>query len=260
MFDLDSWNEIWVTITRNKLRSVLTGFGVFWGILMLVILIGGGNSFEGGLTEKFAGFATNSSFYSAGRTSEAYKGYRKGRWWSMNNRDLKLIKERAVTVEHISPNLFGGSGDKNVVNGQKSGSFGTRGVYPEHFQIEMQNILSGRVFNQLDIEDKRKVCVIGKQVYETLFDRGEVAEGQYIRVNGVYFQVIGVISPRAAISIGGDTEETVFIPFSTMQVTFNQGDVIHFLACTTKPGYDAEETVQEVTQILKAAHRVPFIR
>lgn len=256
MFDLDNWNEIWVTITRNKLRSILTGFGVFWGIFMLVILIGGGNSFMGGLSAKFEGFASNSTFYSSGVTSEPYKGYRKGRSWNINNRDLELIKDRATTIEYISPNLFYGGGDKNVVNGQKSGSYLSRGVYGEYFFIEGQHILSGRLFNQLDIEEKRKVCVIGKQVYETLFERNEVAEGKYIRVNGVYFQVIGVISPRSDAQIGGNAEETVFLPFTTMQLAFNQGDVVHFVACTTKRGYDAEETVEEVTQILKASHSI----
>lgn len=256
MFDLDNWNEIWVTITRNKMRSVLTGFGVFWGIFMLVLLIGGGNSFSGGLLKKFSGFATNSTFYFSDRTSEAYKGYRKGRSWNMNNRDLVLIRERARTVEYISPMLFGGSSDKNVVIGQKSGSYGTRGIYPEHFLIEAQNFLSGRTFNQLDMDERRKVCIIGKVVYETLFGVGEVAEGQYIRVNGVYFQVVGVISPKSDVSIGGDVEETVFIPFTTMQTTFNQGDVIHFLACTTKSGYDAGDTEIEVKEILKAAHSI----
>lgn len=256
MFDLDSWNEIWVTITRNRLRSILTGFGVFWGIFMLVILIGGGNSFEGGLLKNFSGFATNSTFYNADRTSEAYKGYRKGRAWNMNNKDIALIRERATTVEYVSPMLFGGSSDKNVVLGQKSGSYGTRGIYPEHFKVETQNFLSGRTFNQLDIDGRRKVCIIGKVVYETLFDKGEVAEGKYIRVNGVYFQVVGVISPKSNMSIGGDVEETVFVPFTTMQTTFNQGDIIHFLACTTKAGHDASETETEVKEILKTAHSI----
>lgn len=256
MFDLDNWNEIWITIKRNKLRSMLTGFGVFWGIFMLVILIGGGNSFEGGLSSKFQGIASNSTFYSAGITSEPYKGYRKGRAWNINNRDVALIRERATTIEYISPNLFYGGGDKNVVNGQRAGSYVSRGVLPEYFYIESQNILAGRLFNKLDIEDKRKVCVIGSQVYETLFKKGETAIGQYIRVNGVYFQVIGIISPRGDASIGGDPKETVFLPFSTMQIAFNQGDIVHFLACTTKPGYSAAETEEEVKQILKAAHTI----
>ncbi len=112
MFDLDNWQEIWATITRNKLRSFLTGFGVFWGIFMLIILIGAGNSLQGGIYKNFEGFASNSCFFWTGRTSEAYKGYRKGRWWSMNVRDIELIRRKAESVEYISPMLFIGGGEK----------------------------------------------------------------------------------------------------------------------------------------------------
>lgn len=256
MFDLDNWQEIWATITRNKFRSILTGLGVSWGLFMLILLVGVGNAFEGGIMKNVNGFAANSCFFFTDRTSEAYKGYRKGRQWNMNNRDLTLIGQKAKSVELISPVLFGNSGDKNVVNGAKSGSYGTRGVYPAHFQIEQQHVLSGRLFNQLDIEGYRKVCVIGKEVYETLFKPGENPEGQFIRVNGIYFQVIGVIRPMSNASIGGDVESTVFIPFSTMQRAFNQGDAIHFLACTTKPGYTGAMVEEEVKNILKSAHDI----
>lgn len=256
MFDLDSWQEIWATISRNKLRSILTGFGVFWGIFMLVALIGVGNGLGEGMYQNVSGFASNSSFYWTGRTSEAYKGYRKGRYWEMNNRDIALIRQKSQSVEYISPVLFGRGGDKNVVRGQKSGSYGTRGIYPEHFQIEKQYVLSGRTFNQLDVDQRKKVCVIGKVVYETLFNIGEDAVGQYIRVNGIYFQIIGVVSPKSGISIGGRVEETVFLPFSTMQTTFNQGDVVHFLSCTTKSGYPVSVTQDEVKGILKSAHSI----
>ncbi|NDW19042.1 ABC transporter permease [Dysgonomonas sp. 216] len=256
MFDLDNWQEIWATITRNKLRSILTGFGVFWGILMLVILIGVGNGFKGGMESNFSGFASNSCFFFTDRTGEAHKGYRKGRWWNMNNRDLVLIREKAQSVEYISPILFGGGGDRNVVNGQKSGSYGLRGIYPDHFEIEKQHILAGRLFNTIDIENYRKVCIIGKEVYETLFQPEEDPLGKYIRVNGIYFQVVGVIRPKSQVSIGGDVESTVFIPFSTMQRAFNQGDKIHFLACTAKPGYPASVVEDEVKAILKAAHDI----
>ncbi|WP_029905664.1 ABC transporter permease [Prevotella sp. 10(H)] len=256
MFDLDNWQEIWVTITRNKFRSVLTGMGVSWGLFMLILLIGMGNAFEGGILKNVDGFASNACFFGTDRTSEAYKGFRKGRYWQMNNRDLVLIRQKARSVDLISPVLFGGSGDKNVVNGQKSGSYGTRGVYPAHFGVEQQHILSGRVFNQMDVDGHRKVCVIGKEVYETLFQPGETAEGKYIRVNGIYFQVIGVIRPKSQLSIGGDVESTVFLPFTTMQRAFNQGDIIHFLACTTKSGYTGEMVEEEVTNILKASHDI----
>ncbi len=256
MFDLDNWQEIWTTITRNKLRSILTGFGVFWGIFMLIILIGVGNGFKDGMKSNFGGFASNSCFFFADRTSEAYKGFRKGRSWNMNNRDIALIRKKAQSVEYISPMLFGGGGERNIVNGKKSGSYGTRGVYPAHFKIEQQHVLNGRLFNDLDIDNYRKVCIIGKEVYETLFQPNEDPIGQYIRVNGIYFQVVGVIRPKSRASIGGDVESTVFLPFSTMQRAFNQGDNVHFLGCTAKSGYPASVTEEEVKAIIKAAHDV----
>jgi putative ABC transport system permease protein len=256
MFDIDNWQEIWTTITRNKLRSILTGFGVFWGIFMLILLIGAGNSLQGGISKNFDGFASNSCFFWTGRTSEAYKGYRKGRTWSMNVRDMDLIRRKATSVEYISPMLFISGGEKNAVRGHKSGTYDVRGIYPEHFKIEGQHILSGRLFNELDEQGSRKVCVIGKVVYETLFKPGESAIGQYIRVNGIYFQVIGVIRPKSRANIGGDVEESIYLPFSTTQRAFNQGQDIWFMACTAKPGYPASMVEEEVKSIIKTAHDI----
>ena len=256
IFDLDSWQEIWVAISRNKLRSVLTGLGVFGGIFILVVLLGIGNGFQGGIHESFEGFASNSCTFWTDRTSEAYKGYRKGRAWNMNNRDMQLLRERAQTIDKISPMTWEYGNDKNVVNGQKSGSYTVMGVYPEHFEIQQQHILNGRLFNNMDINGYRKICVIGKEVYETLFRKGETPIGQYIRVNGIYFQVVGVISPKSQISIGSDVESTVFIPFTTMQRAFNKGDFVNFLMCTTKAGYNAADVEEEVKTIIKRAHDI----
>jgi putative ABC transport system permease protein len=206
--------------------------------------------------QNFEGFASNSCFFWTGRTSEAYKGYRKGRWWSMNLRDVQLIRQKAQSVEYISPVLFIGGGEKNAVRGRKSGTYDVRGVYPDHFKIEGMHIISGRLFNELDINGSRKVCLIGTEVYETLFQPGENAIGQYIRVNGIYFQVSGVIRPKSKASIGGDVESSIFLPFSTTQRAFNQGQDIYFMACTAKPGYPATTVEEEIKSIVKAAHDI----
>lgn len=257
IFDLDVWQEIWVTITRNKLRSILTGFGVFWGIFMMVVLIGVGTGFEGGIRSNFDGLASNACFFYSNRTSVPYKGYRKGRQWDMNNRDIKLIRERAESVDLLSPMLFGYSSDKNVVRGVKSGGYSVVGVYPAHFEILKQTIHYGRLLNNLDVDENRKVCVIGIEVYQTLFNIGENPIGSYIRVNGIYFQVVGVITPVSEdVQLGSDTKESVYIPFSTMQKAFNQGDIIHFMACTVKPGFSAKDAEEEVKTILKVAHDI----
>lgn len=120
MFDIDRWVEIWVTITRNKTRSLLTGFGVFWGILMLVILLGSGNGLKNGVLKNVDGFSTNSAFFFSERTGEPYKGYKKGRYWQMRNRDLETIRQRVKGVRYLSPMIMQWGGQNNVVRGQKA--------------------------------------------------------------------------------------------------------------------------------------------
>lgn len=256
MFDLDKWQEIWATITRNKVRSIFTGFGVFWGIFMLVILLGLGNSLEGGLMKSIDGFATNSCFFLTGQTSVPYKGYKKGRRWTMNQKDVEIIKQKATALEYISPILFKSSSSKNAVLGQKAMTAELRGVYPEHFEVEKQNVLAGRLFNELDVSAKRKCCVIGRKVYESLFDVNEDPIGKYIRVDGIYFQVVGVIKPKSQASFSGDIESSIFMPFSTMRQAFNMGDDIYFIACTVKSNYPSSILEEQVLNILKANHDI----
>ncbi|MFT4073085.1 MAG: ABC transporter permease [Dysgonamonadaceae bacterium] len=256
MFDVDYWQEIWITITRNKLRSFLTGFGVFWGIFMLVILIGVSNSFKGGMSKIVDGFSPNTCFFWAEQTSEPYKGFKKGRSWDMTNRDLELIRQKAKSVEYISPILFAGGVDKNVVYKHKAASYLVKGVYPENFILERPHLKYGRIINSLDIQYNRKICVIGEEVAKTLFLEGENPVGQNIRVNGIYFQIVGVIFTISDVQIGGSINETVFLPFSTMQKAFNQGEKIHFLACSSKPGIPASEVETEVKTVLKQSHSI----
>lgn len=255
MFDADRWVEIWVTITRNKTRSALTCFGVFWGILMLIILLGSGAGLKNGIFSGVDGFATNSLFLWSDRTSEPYKGFNKSRFWSLRNRDIEDIKKNVPGVEYISPMIWGAQGEKNIVYEQKSGSYSMRGIYPEYFKIESQNIYYGRVFNEVDQQEKRKVCVIGSEVNKVLFNSGDPC-GKYIRANGIYYQIIGVVKEKANVSIGSRASETVFIPFSTMQQTLNQGDILHFLAMTVKRDYVVKQVLDEVTGLIKANNSI----
>ncbi|RHJ93066.1 ABC transporter permease [Parabacteroides bouchesdurhonensis] len=256
MFDIDRWQEIWITITRNKTRSLLTCFGVFWGILMLVLLLGSGKGMQNGIFKNVNGFATNSCFFYTERTSEPYKGYRKGRYWSMRNRDMEAIKQQVQGIKYISPMHWGQSGNNNVVRGQKAGSYNVRGVYPDYFNIETQHIYYGRLLNEIDLKEKRKVCLIGTRVYEVLFKPGEDPTGQYIRVNGIYYQVIGVIKAKPRASIGGRTEESVMLPFSTLQQVTNNGDKFWFLCITGEDGYSCDKITEDVKALLKSQNEI----
>jgi putative ABC transport system permease protein len=256
MFDLDKWQEIWLTITRNKTRSIFTAFGVFWGILMLTILLGAGKGLESGMMDGIKGFATNSCFFYSDQTAVAYHGFKKGRSWNMHNSDIKVIRANVKELKYLAPILFGGRSENNTIRGDKAGSFSVRGCYPDYAKVEAQDIIFGRYINNVDVEEVRKVCFIGKNVYEKLFKRGENPIGQIIRSNGIYYQIIGVGAGVSQIQIGGRSDDMVVLPFSTMQRAYNQGDIIHFMAATTQDGSNAKIMEEEIKAILKSQNNI----
>ena len=256
LFDIDRWVEVWVTITRNRTRSLMTCFGVFWGILMLVVLLGSGAGMRNGILSNFSGFATNSVFFMTDRTSEPYKGFNKGRYWYMRNRDIERIVTNVPGIKDISPVIFGGQSDKNIVYGQQTGSFSVKGITPGYFNIESQELYFGRLLNEIDVKEKRKVCMIGTRVHETFF-RNEDPCGKYIRVNGTYYQIVGVAKPRSSnVQIGGRGEETVHIPFNTLQQILNQGDRINFIGVSVRQGFPVQQVIDEITSILKTQNEI----
>ena len=258
LFDIDRWYEIWVTITHNKSRSVLTAFGVFWGMFMLVLMVGAGNALEKGIMSQIDGFAVNSCFFWSQNTKLPYKGFKKGRTWQIRNNDIEVIRKRVPELEYISPMLFGSntSDQNNVVRGENSGSFELNGCYPVANEIQTSRMLYGRYINDIDIADKRKVCVIGERVYEVLFHKGEDPIGKIIRANGIYFQVVGVSQALSNANIGGDPKTTITLPFTTMQQTFNQGDIVHFVAATAKPGVKVQIVEEKITVTLRDLHQI----
>ena len=197
--DIDTCEEILITITRNKTRSLLTAFGVFWGIFMLVALIGGGQGLQDMMQKNFEGFATNSGFLAAQKTGEAYKGFRKGRWWDLEAIDIERLRSQVKDVEVITPSVA--RWGSNAIYGDKKYDCSVKGLYPDYLHIESQEMAYGRFINDVDIREARKVCVIGKRVYESLFKPGEDPCGKYVRVDGIYYQVIGMSSSEGDMNI-----------------------------------------------------------
>lgn len=259
MIDLDKWHEILSALKKNKLRTFLTGFGVFWGIFMLVIMLGSGNGLLKGVTSGFGDFATNSAFIWSQSTTLPYKGYPRGRYFNFENDDIKALRDHVPELDIIAPRLQGGGfrrGD-NVVRGLKTGAFSIYGDYPEIALIDPIRVLQGRFINKYDVDKKRKVAIIGKRVYEVLFNRGENPIGQYIRIQGVYFQVVGVFEPKNKnVNFGGDKEQTIFLPFSSMQQTYNYGNIVGWFSITSKPEVPVSKVEDKVIDLLKKRHSV----
>ena len=256
IFDSDRWQEIWVTITQNKVRSLLTGFGVFWGIFMLIIMLGAGVGLTRGMTKGIEGFATNACLMGTSATGEPYKGFQRGRYWNMHSSDITALLKLIPEIETLSPMLFGNRSNNNVVKDDYSGTYSVKGYYPNYMQIENQFIEKGRFINDIDISQKRKVCVIGTKVYEELFPKKDDPVGQYIRVNGIYYQVIGIAKGIGNISIGGRTPESIGIPFTTLQQINNQGDVVHIMTATAKNKFPASELESKMKEIIKSNNSI----
>ena len=257
MFDLDRWNEIFITIKRNKIRSILTAFGVFWGIFMLVVLLGGGRGLEYVVSNQLSGIASNSCIMWSNRTSEAYKGFRKGRYWQINNQDVAIIKAKTKGLNEVSPMITPWTAPiENTVRGEKKGTFSVQGVYANYNKIDKHTMQFGRFLNDMDIKEERKVCVIGKRVYETLFNRGEDPVGQNIRVDGVYYKVIGVGRGSDNMSINGDKDEMITIPFATMQKLYKYGDNIDILFALSETGVAVSDIQEQMETILKNRHSI----
>ena len=171
--DIDTYREILDTLTRNKSRSFLTGFGVFWGVFMLVTLIGGGQGLKEMLNKNFDGFATNMVMIWPQQTTKPYKGFRKGRWWSMDYKDIDRLHQRVPELDVVAPILFAPWGRSNTAYyGDQSTTPRIQGVTPEYAEVIAPKMYYGRFINQMDIRDHRKVCVLGKKIYKDLFKDG----------------------------------------------------------------------------------------
>jgi putative ABC transport system permease protein len=258
MFDLDLWREIISALKKNRLRSFMTAFGVFWGIFMLIIMSGAGKALENGVLDGVRAFATNSAFFWTDRTSVPFAGFQRGRRWHYETSDIQYIRENVKEVEYLSPRLFGNQqSGNNTIRGERSGAFNVFGDYPDYFKIDRWTPAKGRLINEIDMLQERKVCNIGERVLEVMFAKDEDPIGQYIKISGVYFQVVGVIHAETRINIGGGKkEETIIVPFTTMQKAYNYGNVVYFFSVTANKGTKVSDLEDNLKKILKDRHKI----
>ena len=257
MFDYDKWQEIFGTIRKNKLRTFLTIVGIAWGIFMIISLVGLGNGFQKGVTKGFGNWATNSGFMWGQRTTISYGGFQPGRNVSFDNSDTELLRSRVKEIRYLAPrNQLGGwRGGNNVTRGDKSGAFTVIGDYPDFNKINIQTIKQGRFINRKDIEDNRKVAVIGQNVYNLLFDKDEDPIGQFVTINKVNFQVVGYIKP---VRNDGNERDlnTIHVPFSTFQKSFGFGDRVGWYAFSAYDQYNVAETQAKMLQMLRKKNSI----
>ena len=257
IFDRDTWQEIYDTIRKNKLRTIITIVGVFWGVFIFVVLLGLSKGLENSFKSQFDDFATNTMFLWGQSTSIPHDGFERGRRMRLTLDDVEALKSNVPDIEFIAPrNQTGqwGSPPGQFLRGAKSGAFRVFGDYPTIDKVSKKKIFKGgRFINDEDIKYERKVCVIGEDIYKQFYDKDEEAVGDYVRINGIYFKVVGVYKPTGQ---GFEGDDSIFLPFTTFQKVFNQGNRISWMVITAYADKNIVDTEATIKSTLKRKYGV----
>ena len=245
----DTWQEVFDSLSKNKLRSILTMVGVWWGILLLIGLLGSAKGIENNFNIRFQNFATNSLFIFGGTTSMPFKGYQEGRQIQLTLNDVDRIRENVKGVEYVVPSI---QGQFSLSRNSLASTFNGRGEFPLLDKLAKKNLLWGRNINQQDIDERKKVIVISDDVYKQLFEKGEFPVGEAIEVDNVYFKVIGVFE---AVNFGGPQID-FDTPFTTAQLLFNRGNEIDLMMITAASDVDIIQMDADIRLLLKNVHDV----
>ena len=251
-FDVDTYREIADSLVRNKSRSLLTGFGVFWGIFMLLFLMGGGQGLKQLISANFEGFATNTAILLSDRTSKPWKGMKEGRRWNMTFNDVERVKRMVPELETVTPMLS--QWGQEAVNGTNTINGNIKGVNADYCLIEEPRLKYGRYLNESDVAQERKVCVIGKRIYTSLFPDGGDPCGTMIKVGPLYYQVIGVDYSSGNININGSADESITIPISVVRKVYHSGNDIELLCVTGRSGVQLSTLEDRLRQVMAREH------
>jgi len=250
LFDRDTWQEVYDSMSKNKLRTVITMVGVWWGILLLITLLGAARGMENSFNRAFGDFATNSVFVWGQSTSKPFKGFQEGKRVQLKLSHAKKIEENVEGIEFVVPR---NRNQALVVRNFLSGSYSVNGDYPLLDKVQKKKLLNGRFINQNDIDGKKKVAVISEDIYKQLFEKDEKAIGQYIQMNSINFTIIGV-TQNANANMGPSSD--IHIPFTTFQQIYNQGDTIGWLMITGKPEYNIKQIEEDAKLLLRNLNKV----
>ena len=236
MFEKDLWNEIFQSIRKNKLRSMLSGFTIAFAILIFTLLFGMANGLKNTFESFFLDEASNLIYIRSGKTSLPYKGNQTDKKINFSNKDYEHVKSHyQEKIEFITARIF--KKFTTAYKGNKD-NYSIRAVHPDHQYLENTNVTFGRFLNVADLQDKLKYVVIGRLVAKDLFENKNPI-GKYLSLQGVSFKVVGVFEDS-----GGDNEERViYMPVSTAQSTFSDNDYVSEINLTYKPKMNFEQAI-----------------
>jgi len=250
LFERDTWQEVYDSMSKNKLRTGITMVGVWWGILLLIALLGAAKGMENSFNRIFGDFATNSVFVWGQSTSMPFKGFQEGKRVRLKLSHVDKIKDNIAGIEFVVPR---NRNQALVVRNFLSGNFSVNGDYPLLDQIQKKKMIEGRFINQNDINLNKKVAVISEDIYKQLFEKDENPIGAYVQMNSINFTVIGVFQ-NGNVNMGPSSD--VHIPFTTFQQIYNQGDNIGWMVITGKPEYNIKQIEADTKLLLRNLNKI----
>jgi putative ABC transport system permease protein len=258
LFDKDTWQEIFGSIQKNKIRTIITMIGVLWGIFIYITLSGSSKGLDNGFERQFQSIASNSIFVWAQSTSLPYAGYKSERNITLKIQDADVLKKKVKDIKFIAPRIVAGvfgSPGGNIVRGTKTGTYSVYGEYPEYIKIATSKIYDGgRFINESDIKYERKVCVIGERTQLELFEEEEDPIGKFISINKINFRVVGVHKFVQGGGFGDDGD--IYIPFATFKKIFNTGDDVAFFMIAANENADGIKVEKDIKATLKEIHKI----
>ena len=252
LLDFDAFREIGDALFRNRRRTLLTGFGIFWGLFMLLFLVGGGQGLKGLLAQNFDGFASNTMVIVSSNTSLPYKGMKEGRYWSLDRRDVTRLQALVPEFEVVAPIVS--RWGQTASYGGNSASANVKGIAGNYGKIEAPLMKYGRPISDADVEQERKVCVIGKRIYNDLFPDGGNPCGAFIQVGSVFLQVVGVDFSSGNLNINGSASDAVVIPYSVAAKLYQRGNNVDLICMTGRKGVKISSLEPRVRSILSREH------
>ena len=250
---IDYFQEIFSTLKKNRLRAIMTGFSVAWGIFMLILLLGAGDGLQNGMENSFNGTSKNALWIWSGRTQKAHDGFKAGRRIKFTDSDLEAIQnEYAKDISNSSGRFYLWGQSVDITYKREYGNFSIEGVMPDLKNIQTVEMLDGRYINDLDIKDFRKVTIISNPVKKALF-KDEDPIGKYLKVGSVPFMVVGVYDQPT-----NKDEKRLYLPLSTARKVFNGSNRLGEMAINTSSlSVDENKRIEEsIRKTLEQRHHV----
>jgi len=254
IFDKDSWQEIMSVLTKNKLRTFLTAFGVIWGVFMLIVMLGAGNGLSNGMNGIFENLTTNGIDLNPSKTTRAYKGMNRDRQVKIYNEDVEILKKQIPQLSHIAGGVY--VQQSVVTRNSSTGAFDVMGISDEYQYIDKLRFDYGRFINWKESKDMGKVAVLGQRAYEQLFKEGGDPTGKYIKINGIFFMIIGKYTSTHGEGWGDWQNNLIIIPHTTAQRTFHFGNELFFMSISADNTVSITDLIPKIKLVLSAVHKI----